>query len=199
MVLIEFAYRAWIWAVVFTRVWSYFNNWAFWVFIVSDYSWLKLESAIPLVFRGLLEPALDELLTTFGDAPKLVLVPDFGLNEPPAPLAIGDEVSLCEELIEVVPFEANSLLTLLFVGLVKDPDIPLLVFIVLDLYTDAYGLVWIVLLIFYKALCLVSNSTLSSEMSSFLLTALYRSFIAWKKASIFLQRSISSAARSALS
>jgi len=51
-----------------------------------------------------LDPALDELLTTFGDAPKLVLVPDFGLNEPPAvPLAIGEEVSLCEELI-VVPF-----------------------------------------------------------------------------------------------
>jgi len=59
---------------------------------------------MPLLLRGLLDPALDELLTTFGDAPKLVLVPDFGLNEPPAvPLAIGEEVSLWEELI-VVPF-----------------------------------------------------------------------------------------------
>jgi len=93
------------------------------------------------VLRGLLDPYLDELLTTFGDAPKLVLFPDFGLNEPPAPLAIGEEVSLWEELIDVVPFEAKSLLTLLLVGFVNDPDIPLLVFIVLDLYTEAYGLV----------------------------------------------------------
>tara|TARA_B110000285_G_C15135965_1_gene626949 strand:+ start:1865 stop:2008 length:144 start_codon:yes stop_codon:yes gene_type:complete len=47
------------------------------------------------LLRGLLDPALDELLTTFGDAPKLVLVPDFGLKDPPvAPLAIGEDVSL---------------------------------------------------------------------------------------------------------
>jgi hypothetical protein len=66
---------------------------------------MKLESAFnPLLLRGLLDPALDELLTTFGDAPKLVLVPDFGLKDPPAfPLAIGEDVSLCEELV-VVPF-----------------------------------------------------------------------------------------------
>jgi len=49
---------------------------------------------MPLLLRGLLDPALDELLTTLGDAPKLVLVPDFGLNAPPVPLAIGEEVSL---------------------------------------------------------------------------------------------------------
>jgi hypothetical protein len=44
------------------------------------------------LLTGLFDPYLDELLTTLGDAPNLV--PDFGLKEPPAPLAIGDEVSL---------------------------------------------------------------------------------------------------------
>jgi hypothetical protein len=67
---------------------------------------------MPLLLRGLLDPALDELLTTFGDAPKLVLVPDFGLNAPPVPLAIGEEVSLCDELI-VVPLLPKSLFALL--------------------------------------------------------------------------------------
>jgi len=46
------------------------------------------------LLRGLFDPALDELFTTFGDAPKLVLVPDLGLNVPPGPLAMGDDVSL---------------------------------------------------------------------------------------------------------
>jgi len=53
-------------------------------------------------------------------------------------------------------------------------------------------LAWIVLLCFCKALCLVSKSTFNNEMSSFLFTALYRSFMAVKNSSIFLQTSTSS-------
>ena len=45
---------------------------------------------------------------------QLVLVPDLGLNDPPVlPLAIGEEASLCEELV-VVPLLPRSLFELLF-------------------------------------------------------------------------------------
>ena len=60
-------------------------------------------------------------------------------------------------------------------------------------------LVWICLLNFWRALCFVSNSTFSCDMSSLRLTARWRSFIAVKKRSILLQSSSSSASTSSLS
>lgn len=124
-------------------------------------------------------------------------VPDLGRKEPPALDApMGEDWSLCEE--ERVCLLATLILFWLRFRFMSLNEL-WLVFVMALVCLGAGGLAWMALLIFWSARYLVSNSTLSSEISSFLLTARYKSFIAWKKPSIFLQSSSSSEARSSLS